>query len=664
MAREHVCEASSEPRRGAVKGRRDSRARLGGTTQLADPPTSQQLDTASVELRNTAADGAPEGSKPFSRTTRIVGRVWVAVTVPLVALGGIFVDSERSYLIGWVLLSALYTTPGLVVAWALSRRVQRSERRAFWQWWQAGMLTIYLAGACILGASLLNWAVLRMASGFFVVAATVAFATGLVWLMSTRSGGRAVAVDVIESAMFVIAVVAVGVPVLGEPIASSAGAWFLLPSAFTGVMLLTGLCWLVSMRHRVARAACVVETLGIALMALGLINAACQLAQGLSGFRLPSAPLFVLQATCMGLLLLVPLHRGRDEPRGLDRLPPQAQVRTVPANTILAAVLSAGLFMECFTLRDSVSWGLTFASAVLLVQLVLMAARYQLATNETRRLFAQVESISVERRRLLAEMMQNVEHDRHRVAAQLHEQALSSYVAFRSYVRSGPQHAENGDGTAGSSSLEAVQEGLGGQAEALRRLMLAIKPLESTGAGPNRLAAPIAAYVDNLYGDQPKPVLIIDVDPDLELDWMTEAVVSRILQEALRNVWGHSGATHVSVSVRLEGESPVVRVADDGRGFDRSSLLFESGLSMIESFATMCAGSLGVRSSPGSGTKLTANLGQRFGRRHDGISRAHEPGAQKATATRGEPADVDGHHSAPPHLRLVPASSGQRPDIC
>ncbi|MGH1559328.1 sensor histidine kinase [Caulobacter segnis] len=44
--------------------------------------------------------------------------------------------------------------------------------------------------------------------------------------------------------------------------------------------------------------------------------------------------------------------------------------------------------------------------------------------------------------------------------------------------------------------------------------------------------------------------------------------ILRILQEAFANILKHSGARQVTVSIRAESDQVLVRVQDDGQGFD------------------------------------------------------------------------------------------------
>jgi len=157
-----------------------------------------------------------------------------------------------------------------------------------------------------------------------------------------------------------------------------------------------------------------------------------------------------------------------------------------------------------------------------------------------------------------------------------------------------------------------VRDELGKQAESLRQLMLAVQPLAADGRDqrPSRgLSAAIRAYVDSLYGDRRVPCLTVTVDEALVLDWSTETIVLRIVQEAVSNVRRHSRASQVVVTIRFDGGVVEAEVADDGRGFDVGSTLFESGIEVMRSCAALADGSLVIDSAAGEGTRVTARLG-------------------------------------------------------
>jgi signal transduction histidine kinase len=228
--------------------------------------------------------------------------------------------------------------------------------------------------------------------------------------------------------------------------------------------------------------------------------------------------------------------------------------------------------------------------------------------RETRRLYGQLQRAAETRRQLLAQVVQRTDEDRHRVAAQLHEQAVAAYATFVSFMQTGalsPPAARRP--LAGASAI--VRDELGKQAESLRRLMLAVQPLQVDRSGSRSLDTPIRAYVDRLYGDRRAPVQEVAVDDDLVLDWATETVVLRIVQEAVSNVWRHSQASRLAVTIGADEGVVAIEVIDDGIGFDPAATLFESGIAVMRSLAGLGDGDVAVDSAPGRGTRIRARLG-------------------------------------------------------
>ncbi|MEV6174744.1 GAF domain-containing sensor histidine kinase [Streptomyces sp. NPDC051954] len=86
-----------------------------------------------------------------------------------------------------------------------------------------------------------------------------------------------------------------------------------------------------------------------------------------------------------------------------------------------------------------------------------------------------------------------------------------------------------------------------------------------------------------------------------------EEAVLRVAQEALHNALRHSGAQHVDVTLDRHGSGAVLRVMDDGSGFDPQSIRRAGrhlGLVSMRDRASGAGGSLTVESAPGKGTKI------------------------------------------------------------
>ncbi|MER7938875.1 MULTISPECIES: GAF domain-containing sensor histidine kinase [unclassified Streptomyces] len=86
-----------------------------------------------------------------------------------------------------------------------------------------------------------------------------------------------------------------------------------------------------------------------------------------------------------------------------------------------------------------------------------------------------------------------------------------------------------------------------------------------------------------------------------------EEALLRVAQEALHNALRHSGAEHVDVTVNRRGGGAVLRVTDDGGGFDPHLTRRAGrhlGLVSMRDRASGVGGTLTVESAPGKGTTI------------------------------------------------------------
>ncbi|HKE76442.1 MAG TPA: ATP-binding protein [Acidimicrobiales bacterium] len=549
--------------------------------------------------------GAP--ASLFSAQARHCAWAWMAVSLPVVAVVAHFATTPRSYIVIFaVVASGFYTTPALVHTWLAARRATNRDKWSWWLW-LAAVVVMYSIGCAILLGAATGLRAGVGAGAVAVVIVTALLMTATVMMVRSRSGGRAVSVDLVESSMSMLVLVAPLGLIWGERVLHASEAWYAIPAALAVPCTVFGVYWAVLLYLRLDHSSGAIGTIGVALASFGLVNAVGQTAQGVTGFALPPEPLLVLQGLCMSLVAFVPLYVPDRITPGLARLPPQRQVRGA---WLPSALLLAGLpvlVVTTLAVRHRHPWAPIYSLCVAGVLLLLAALRQLLAVRETRRLYARLEQAAETRRELLAQVMQRSDDDRHRVAAQLHEQAVAAYATFVSFMQAGSLVQTSGlSPMAGASAL--VRDELGKQAESLRRLMLAVQP-PMAQPRPGTLATPIRAYVDGLYGDQVAPELDVAVDDDIVLDWPTETVVLRIVQEAVHNAWRHSGATGLEVGVAAEDRTIVVRVADDGVGFAPGDAPFESGIGVMRSLAGLGNGTVDVDSAPGGGTRVTARLG-------------------------------------------------------
>jgi len=86
-----------------------------------------------------------------------------------------------------------------------------------------------------------------------------------------------------------------------------------------------------------------------------------------------------------------------------------------------------------------------------------------------------------------------------------------------------------------------------------------------------------------------------------------EEAVLRVAQEALHNALRHSGAGRVAVTLERHGQGAVLRVSDDGRGFEPRTTRRAGrhlGLVSMRDRTNGVGGTLTVESAPGKGTTI------------------------------------------------------------
>jgi two-component system sensor histidine kinase UhpB len=83
----------------------------------------------------------------------------------------------------------------------------------------------------------------------------------------------------------------------------------------------------------------------------------------------------------------------------------------------------------------------------------------------------------------------------------------------------------------------------------------------------------------------------------------TELAVYRIAQESLTNIARHAQATHVTITLERAGDSVVLNVADDGRGFDGPPAE-HGGLRSMRERALLIEGALAIKPASEGGVEV------------------------------------------------------------
>jgi len=169
--------------------------------------------------------------------------------------------------------------------------------------------------------------------------------------------------------------------------------------------------------------------------------------------------------------------------------------------------------------------------------------------------------------------------------------------------------AQDSDSSEARESLEALRTELRSAVERLQALATLVRPsvLEDFG-----LVAAARAVGECLSSEHGVRIAVEGNSPAVRLGSQAEALVYRILEEAVRNAVIHSGAERVLVSLAEAPDELLLVVEDNGRGFDATSDLLStgktSGLMLMSARAGVLKGSLEIQSEAEAGTRVSLRV--------------------------------------------------------
>ena len=196
-----------------------------------------------------------------------------------------------------------------------------------------------------------------------------------------------------------------------------------------------------------------------------------------------------------------------------------------------------------------------------------------------------------------AEFGRAVAEERARVAREIHD-GLAQYLFAIS------THASMLEsGSAPPGTLAALKHAVAAAQQEARFAILTL----SSASGTVPFDAALRRYVEILTADGELEVEL-EIDPELSLAPDEQIEVFRIIQEGLANVRRHAGARRAEVSIGRNGSQRVVRVLDDGDGFEGEEAAAAQGLKNLRRRATSIGGAFALHSWPGRGTALEVTL--------------------------------------------------------
>jgi PAS domain S-box-containing protein len=208
---------------------------------------------------------------------------------------------------------------------------------------------------------------------------------------------------------------------------------------------------------------------------------------------------------------------------------------------------------------------------------------------------------------LSGQLIQAQETERQMIALELHDrvaQDLSSLkIAFETLLDQQPK------------VLNTMRERVSTLSEVLHRIISVVRDLSYDLRPPSMDEQSIVRGISRYCKEfSEKTGLTVDFTcaglTDRRFDFNTKTNLYRLVQESLNNSRKHAEASHITIKMLAAFPSIILRIEDDGKGFDIDKRIAEitsekrMGLRSMEERVKLLGGKMTIHSSPGQGTKI------------------------------------------------------------
>jgi len=226
---------------------------------------------------------------------------------------------------------------------------------------------------------------------------------------------------------------------------------------------------------------------------------------------------------------------------------------------------------------------------------IVLVVSYDLAGEVVR-----ATTLTAELKRKEADLQTAVADERSRIASDLHDsvtQTLFSTAAIADALPEVwdryPEEARRG--------LEQLRQSTKGALAEMRTLLLELRP---SALQDKRLGELVTQLLDATAA-RTRTALAAEVACDRELPGDVKIAFYRIAQEALNNVIKHAQATSIRLILDCDGESVLLEVYDDGRGFQVDNTPpGRLGLGIMRDRARTIGADMAVETQSGKGTTI------------------------------------------------------------
>ena len=214
-------------------------------------------------------------------------------------------------------------------------------------------------------------------------------------------------------------------------------------------------------------------------------------------------------------------------------------------------------------------------------------------------------------RNYLQEITRAQEEERRRIARELHDDTAQDLVVLSRQLDSFVVSAINDLSKEDISYIEGLRQQTEHILDGVHRFSQDLRPSVLDDLGLVPALEWLTSDLTKHFGIAVEIKVLGSVrrfPPEVEL------VLFRIVQEALRNVWKHSGASRAGVTLEFGDDNTILTVKDEGKGFrlphkiDDLTVAGKLGLAGMQERARLIGGRLRLESEPGQGTTVTLEV--------------------------------------------------------
>jgi nitrate/nitrite-specific signal transduction histidine kinase len=241
------------------------------------------------------------------------------------------------------------------------------------------------------------------------------------------------------------------------------------------------------------------------------------------------------------------------------------------------------------------------------------ADSFNVSDEDTLERFATQAALAIDNARLHRQVQaMAITEERERLAREMHDSLAQLLGYVNTKAQAADQFLQNGNTERGREHLQQLSQAAREAYSDVREGILGLRTASELEQG---VVSAISSFIERW---QDQTGLQVDLSIDYSgraadaLSAISELQLLRIVQEALSNVRKHSGASHATVKLQEVDDGVLIRIADNGEGFDPEQFERRSkprfGLSIMLERAVAVGGWLEIESERGSGTVVTGFL--------------------------------------------------------